>query len=87
MILLEGNAYGKPCLALARSGPKESQVHDRTGYLLKESTNEFAKKTAKLAGDKRLAVKLGKWARNNVKKHGFDVFVNRIDALLEMVVR
>ena len=84
LTLLEGNAYGKPALAVNRGGPRESQINGKTGFLVRPTVEEFVKKISKLAGDESMVLKLGRNAYKNVKKYDIDKFVNRIDEVLKI---
>lgn len=86
MILLEGNAYGKPVIALNRGGPKESQIDGKTGYLAPEDAGEIAEKMKLLARDVQLAIKLGKSARENSKKYDWNRFVEALEQTFEKVI-
>jgi len=85
LTLLEGNAYGKPSIAVNKGGPRESQVNGKTGYLVNPKIEDFVEKMAKLAGNKELARRLGRQAHRNVKKYDWADFVSRIDLLLEKI--
>lgn len=76
---LEGNAYGKPVIAVNRGGLKESQIDGKTGYLIEPTVREFSKKLAKLAGNLRLTRRIGINARENSKKYDWESFVKRIE--------
>jgi glycosyltransferase involved in cell wall biosynthesis len=85
LTLLEGNAYGKPTIAVNRGGPKESQIDGKTGYLVNPKVEDFVEKMAKFAENEELVRKLGGQARINVKKYDWTDFVSRIDLLLEKI--
>lgn len=86
LTLLEANAHGKPTIAVNRGGPKESQLHGITGYLLRPNAAEFSKKMALLAQNKTLTNNMGHQAYINSKKYNWSSFVKKLDTVLDTVI-
>jgi glycosyltransferase involved in cell wall biosynthesis len=87
IVPLESNAFGKPVIACDRGGPKESQVHGETGFLVEPEPEEFAQSMALLAADPELARRMGQQGRKNTLQYDWSYFVNRMDDVLEMIAR
>lgn len=85
LTLLEGNAFGKPVVAVDKGGPKETQINGKTGFLVDNDIDAYAKAMEKLARDEALARKMGKNARKNALKYDVSDFVKRIDKVIEQV--
>ena len=86
LTLLEGNAYGKPTIAVNRGGPKESQIDGKTGYLVNPKVEDFVEKMARFAESKQLTRKLGKQARKKVKKYDWSNFIDRTNLIFNKIV-
>lgn len=86
LTLLEGNAYGKPTIAVNRGGPKESQIDGKTGYLVNPKVEDFVEKMAWFAESKQLTRKLGKQARKKVKKYDWSSFIDRTNLIFNKIV-
>lgn len=82
LTLIEGNAYGKPALAIDRGGPRESQIHGKTGYLVKPEIADFSNGLTLLAKNRELTVNMGKDARKHAENYDWSRFVAKIDYVL-----
>lgn len=66
IVPLEAMSYGKPVLVVNSGGPKETIIHEKTGYLLPKNPEAFAKKLLSLCQEPQLRQELGKAAHKNV---------------------
>lgn len=85
IVPLEANAFGKAVIACDAGGPRESQQHLRTGYLVDGSPHAFALAMTELLDDPSLPVTMGVAARQNAQKYDWGPFVRRLDDVLETV--
>lgn len=76
---IEANLYGKPVLAVNSGGFKESQIDQQTGFLLKLDAKDFALKMFELSMNKKLTIKMGENARQNVKKYSWQKTIQGFD--------
>jgi len=83
IVPLEANVYGKPVIATDCGGPRESQLDGHTGFLVDPEPQAFAQAMKRLAGDRDLVQKIGRFARENAQQYDWSLFVNRIDTVLE----
>lgn len=86
LTVLEGNAFKKPVIAVDRGGPRESQINNVTGFLVRSDPKNIAQKMALLADNIKLTRTMGKQAQIHVQQYGWDQFVKKIDTVLERVV-
>jgi glycosyltransferase involved in cell wall biosynthesis len=87
MVPLEANACGKPVIACDRGGPSESQTNGVTGLLVPCEPDSFAQAMSRLADDVGLVRRMGIAARRSVFRYDWRHFVERMDAIIEAVVR
>jgi len=87
IVPLEANAYGKPVIATNCGGPRESQVNEQTGYLVPSEPKAFSQAMARLAADEHLVRTIGRAARDSARQYDWSHFVNRIDAVVEEIVK
>ncbi len=80
---LEAMASSKPVIANARGGPLESIIHQKTGWLLEPSVNNWAELLKKIPDMKNIIIEMGKKARKHVLKYDWSNFVSGIDNTLE----
>jgi len=85
LAILEGNAFGKPAIAIRRGGVKESQVDGKTGFLVQDNIDAFSEAMSVLARSRSLTKKLGKFARNYIKKYDISHFIKRLDTILDII--
>ncbi|KAJ8673391.1 hypothetical protein QAD02_004653 [Eretmocerus hayati] len=79
IVPLEAMYAAKPVIAHNSGGPKESVIHEETGYLVEES--EFAEKVSVLLKSKELRVKLGDAGKNRFQKEfSFQAFTSKLDS-------
>lgn len=86
LVPLEAMAYGKPTIAVNQGGPKESIMHNKTGFLVRPTPEEFADAMRMLAGDKDLVLEMGKASREASLKYSWDNFVRHTDECLESLL-
>jgi glycosyltransferase involved in cell wall biosynthesis len=87
LVPLEANACGKPVIACNRGGPRESQRHGETGFLVDSDPETFAQAMALLASDPELAQRVGAQGREHSLQYDWSNFVRRLDDVLEVVAR
>jgi glycosyltransferase involved in cell wall biosynthesis len=85
LVPLEANACGKPVIACDRGGPRESQRHGETGFLVDADPETFAQAMALLASDPDLVRRVGAQSREHSLKYDWSYFVQRMDDVLEVV--
>ena len=83
LVPLEAMAYGKPVIAVNQGGPKESILHNKTGFLVEPTVKGFAEVMTLLANDKGLVLNIGKEARAHSLKYDWSNFINHIDEYLD----
>jgi glycosyltransferase involved in cell wall biosynthesis len=87
LVPLEANAFGKPVIASNRGGPVESQQHNVTGLLVPCDCESFANAMSDLAKSIGRVRSLGHGARRASRSHDWSNFVERMDLIIEAVVR
>lgn len=83
MVLIEAMACGVPCVAFdCPSGPADIIINNEDGLLVeKENTHALAEKLILLIEDAALRKKMGKKARENVKRYEAQEIVRQWDVL------
>lgn len=80
IVPLESMSFAKPVIANARGGPKESVIHEKTGFLHEpDDIQGWADSIRKLAFDSTLCKSMGKAALAHVEQYTWDTFVNTVD--------
>jgi glycosyltransferase involved in cell wall biosynthesis len=87
IVPLEGMAFGKPVISIARGGPLESILAGQTGYLLDDNPSLFAEKMGQLASDPDLVREIGRNGYEHAKQYNWDSFVESVDDLVEHTVK
>eukprot|EP01097_Dermamoeba_algensis_P011478 TRINITY_DN8901_c0_g1_i1.p1 TRINITY_DN8901_c0_g1~~TRINITY_DN8901_c0_g1_i1.p1 ORF type:complete len:236 (-),score=41.43 TRINITY_DN8901_c0_g1_i1:80-787(-) len=73
----------KPVIAVNSGGPKESVVHEVTGYLCPPTAYDFSHHMLLLANNNRLAKRMGEAGHNHVKaKFSFEVFSEELNKIV-----
>jgi glycosyltransferase involved in cell wall biosynthesis len=85
IVPLEANAFGKPVIATAFGGPKESQHDAETGFLVPPQADAFAAAMARLANDEQLVRQFGRTARAQAHQWDWSSVVRRADDILEAI--
>ena len=83
LIPIEAMAFSKPVIAANQGGPKESVADGSTGFLADPKPEEFAKKMALVAGNPKLAAKIGKEGRKRVSMYDWKSATASMDAYVE----
>ena len=87
IVPLEAMASGKPVIAVDEGGPRETVVHEKTGYLCK-NVDEIAVCMALLANDPSLKERMGKEGRERVRRHfSWGAFFSAFDRSLKEASR
>jgi len=86
IVPLEAMASGTPVLAVAASGPTESVVDGKTGWLLPPDPVKFSDRMAEVIEDGSWLVKMRAAARTQAGLFTWGSFVARLDAVMEEVV-
>ncbi|KJH39625.1 hypothetical protein DICVIV_02534, partial [Dictyocaulus viviparus] len=64
--------------------PRESIIHGQTGFLAKQTPQEFAMYMLTLIRDENLRLKINKMGRKRVQDlFSFDAFSNRLDCIIK----
>lgn len=82
IVPVEAMAFGKPIVCLNEGGPKETVIHNRTGFLANNKT-EFVEALIDLASNNTKNQELGKNAREASLKYDWKYFVQKIDDYLD----
>jgi glycosyltransferase involved in cell wall biosynthesis len=86
IVPLEAMAAGTPVISVDNGGPRESLVHDETGWLLPPDPVEFARLMATVVGaDPRRLASLRSTARRRATAFGWDAFTTRVDDVMQDV--
>ncbi len=83
---LEGMAAGKPVIAVDRGGPRETILHEQTGFLEPDEPARFADRMVVIAGEPGLAQRMGQAGAVHVKNFTWDVFVDGLDDMLDSLL-
>jgi len=86
IVPLEAMAAGTPVIAVDRGGPRETILHNVTGWLLAPEARLFGEqmRTVSVAAERDLAV-LRRAATERAAAFGWDAFVQRVDDVMELV--
>jgi glycosyltransferase involved in cell wall biosynthesis len=86
VVPLEAMASGAPVLAVDAGGPRESIVHNVTGWLLSPQPWAFAEQMRKVAADTSTGTLVSRRAlRRRAQQFAADSFVTRLDDVMEEV--
>jgi glycosyltransferase involved in cell wall biosynthesis len=85
IVPIEAMAFGKPVIAVNRGGPRETVVHEVTGFLEEPEDEAFARRMAELARDPDLARRIGGAGYIHSQRFSWDAFVNRIDREIDVL--
>jgi len=83
LIPIEAMSFSKPVIAANQGGPSESIVDGLTGLLAEPDKQDFALKMAVVAGDERLARKLGAEGRKRAMQFDWANSARRMDELVQ----
>jgi len=87
IVPLEAMASEKPVIAVDEGGPRETILHEKTGFLCKNS-DEIAMCMNLLADDPSLVEKMGRAGRKHVKsRFTWSMFFKKFDKMLRAVAR
>ena len=81
LTLIEGNAHGKPTIAINRGGPTESQIHKKTGLLVNDSILNYSAALYYFASNSKLTKKMGHNARLRSKMFAWHNYVMELYSL------
>jgi glycosyltransferase involved in cell wall biosynthesis len=83
LTLLEGNAHGKPVIAIKRGGPTENQVHQKTGLLVDNNIEFFAEALTQFARHPNQVKHMGQQAYGRVRFFSWTHYRATINAYLK----
>ena len=86
IIPIEAASHGKPTIAVNEGGPKESVLHDQTGFLTDPEPEDIAKYMEELAESREKVEQMGKRGREEAEKYSWNKFVDRLDDKVEETV-
>jgi glycosyltransferase involved in cell wall biosynthesis len=86
IIPIEAASHGKPTIAVNEGGPKESVLHDQTGFLVSPEPENIAEYMEKLAENRQKVERMGERGRRESEKYSWNKFANRLDDKLEETV-
>ncbi len=86
LVPLEGNAFGKPVVAVDAGGPRESQIAGSTGMLVPADAVAFCQAMVLISENEELVRRMGKTGREHARAYHWANFVSSIDGLFERVV-
>ena len=78
MVPIEAMAFGKPVIAVDQGGPKETIVHDITGYLVSPIPNEFYKSMLELTENEGRRKEMGHAAYEHCQKYDWSYYIDRL---------
>lgn len=87
LVPLEAMAVAKPVIAVDRGGPRESVLHNQTGFLEPDDPAAFAARMVELATDPVLAAAMGQRGAARVRQFTWDVFVDGLDSMVDTLAR
>ncbi|KAJ1369998.1 hypothetical protein KIN20_031625 [Parelaphostrongylus tenuis] len=74
---------GTPVIAVNSGGPRESIIHGKTGFLVEQTPEDFAKCMVALIRDENLRREIGEMGQKRVREFfAFDAFSGRIDRII-----
>jgi glycosyltransferase involved in cell wall biosynthesis len=85
VVPLEAMASGTPVLAVDAGGPRESVIHNVTGWLLPPTTWAFAEQMRRVATTDAGKLVSRRAARRRAQQFAADTFVARLDDVMEEV--
>jgi glycosyltransferase involved in cell wall biosynthesis len=85
VVPLEAMASGAPVLAVDAGGPRESMIHNVTGWLLPPTPWAFAEQMRKVADDNAGRLVSRRALRRRAQQFAADEFVTRLDDVMEEV--
>jgi len=83
IVPLEAMSCAKPVISVNEGGPKESVLHNKTGFLVDATPEAIAEKMEELIKNTRKHKKMGEEARKHVRKYDWKVFTKKYDEYLE----
>jgi glycosyltransferase involved in cell wall biosynthesis len=85
VVPLEAMASGAPVLAVDAGGPRESVIHNVTGWLLSPTPWAFAEQMRKVAASDAGKLVSRRAARRRAQQFAADTFVARLDDVMEEI--
>jgi glycosyltransferase involved in cell wall biosynthesis len=85
LVPLEANAFGKAVIASDRGGPRESQLHGETAFLVPCDAGSFSNTMAMMASNPELIRSMGRRARVASLAYDWAQFVERFDEILDCI--
>uniref|UniRef100_A0A158P710 Alpha-1,3/1,6-mannosyltransferase ALG2 n=1 Tax=Angiostrongylus cantonensis TaxID=6313 RepID=A0A158P710_ANGCA len=83
IVPIEAMYLGIPVIAVDSGGPRESIVHGETGFLAKQTPQEFAKYMVIVVRDENLRWRISENGQKRVREFfAFDAFSNRLDRII-----
>ncbi|MDD3159864.1 MAG: glycosyltransferase [Candidatus ainarchaeum sp.] len=79
IVPIEGMTFSKPIISVNEGGPKETIIHNKTGFLLNKNPKEFSKKMIELSNNLNLTKKIGKNAFIHSKEYDWKKIVKKLD--------
>ena len=79
---IEANAFGKSVIAINRGGFKESQLDEKTGFLVLPDKYEIAKRMEFLARNPQVNKKMGEYARKHSQIYTWANFNQQLNKLI-----
>jgi glycosyltransferase involved in cell wall biosynthesis len=82
---LEANSHGKPVIAVKKGGFKESQINNKTGFLVEPDPETIAFKMLELVSKPANTLKMGRYAFNHSQKYHWKYFIDKYDKVLQNI--
>lgn len=87
IVPLEAMYLSRPVIAVNSGGPKETVVHEQTGFLCESSPEDFANAATLIIKDPKLAEKMGEMGRTRVKQRfSFEAFTEKLNQIVTNLI-
>ncbi|CAG9804251.1 unnamed protein product [Chironomus riparius] len=87
IVPLEAMYLQVPVIAVNSGGPKETVVHEQTGFLCESTPEDFANAATLIFKDMKLAEKMGVMGRTRVKQRfSFEAFTEKLNQIVRNLI-
>lgn len=87
IVPLEAMYLSRPVIAVNTGGPKETVVHEQTGFLCDATPEDFANAATLIIKDQKLSEKMGEMGRTRVKQRfSFEAFTEKLNQIVTNLI-
>lgn len=87
IVPLEAMYLQVPVIAVNSGGPKETVVHEQTGFLCESTPEDFANAATLIIKDMKLAEKMGEMGRTRVQQRfSFEAFTDKLNQIVRSLL-